>query len=299
MGAESGVVTIDPNNLQNLVQRKVFDDPSEGMIQGRFIRQFVEILSRTDLDEDQKSAVLELLIVVGLKFVSVWMHDHRYGQIEQKLVDDAVSNPVDLRKNQPMRISTAQELYIEFDGFLVQCKSVLDHMVNVLHYTFNLNFSSLSTFGNKGNTIINLLKRNVGGDRGKKEMAKILIEHIETNQGWLGGLIDARDRMNHFMHGGISPQHFAVSFVIDKEGKEELHHPMMNTEQSVKQVMTMMFQNVMNFVEYFLGRALQVRMVNHGLQFNRQDDPKVPHWDVFYSNNLEELIASGKVKLKE
>jgi len=30
--------TIDPNNLQNLGQRRVFDDPSGGMIQGRFIR---------------------------------------------------------------------------------------------------------------------------------------------------------------------------------------------------------------------------------------------------------------------
>jgi hypothetical protein len=31
------MVTIDPNNLQNLVQRRVFDDPSGGIAQGRFI----------------------------------------------------------------------------------------------------------------------------------------------------------------------------------------------------------------------------------------------------------------------
>jgi hypothetical protein len=41
-------------------------------------------------------------------------------------------------------------------------------------------------------------------------MAKVLVEHIEKNQPWLGGLIEARDRMNHFLHGGLSPQHFVV-----------------------------------------------------------------------------------------
>jgi len=31
------MVTTDPNNPQNLVQQRVFDDPNGGMIQGRFI----------------------------------------------------------------------------------------------------------------------------------------------------------------------------------------------------------------------------------------------------------------------
>jgi hypothetical protein len=57
------MVTIDPNNLQNLVQRRVFDHPSGGMIQGRFIRQFAQILERTDISEEHQLAVLELLIV--------------------------------------------------------------------------------------------------------------------------------------------------------------------------------------------------------------------------------------------
>jgi hypothetical protein len=171
-------------------------------------------------------------------------------------------------------------------------------MINVLHYTLNLDFSALTTFGDKGNKIINLLKRNVGGDQGKKGMAKILVEHIEASQPWLGGLIDTRDRMNHFLHGGLSPQHFIVSFVIEADGKESLHRPMVSADQPVKDIMTIWFMNLMNFVEYFLGRSLQARMVNYGLQFNRQDDPKVPHWDVFYSENLEELIAREVVTPK-
>lgn len=213
--------------------------------------------------------------------------------------EEAKAKPVDLRQNEPMRIATAQELYLELDGFLVQAKSVLDHVINVLHYTFNLSFSALTTFGDKGNKVINLLKKNVGGDGGKKGMAKILVEHIEKNQPWLGELIDARDRMNYFLHGGLSPQHFVVSFVIDKEGKETLHRPMMSETQSVKEVMTIWFINLMNFVEYFLGRSLHVRMLNHGPQFNREDDPNVAHWDVFYSESLEELIAKGVVTPKE
>jgi hypothetical protein len=34
----------------------------------------------------------------------------------------------------------------------------------------------------KTHKLINLLKKNVGGDGGKKGMAKILVEHIEKNQ---------------------------------------------------------------------------------------------------------------------
>jgi hypothetical protein len=87
--------------------------------------------------------------------------------------------------------------------------------------------------------------------------------------------------------------------VIEKDGKEALHRPMVSETQSVKDVMTIWLINLMNFVEYFLGRSLQVRMVNYGLQFSRQEDPNVPHWDVFYSENLDELIAKGVVKLRQ
>jgi hypothetical protein len=82
------------------------------------------------------------------------------------------------------------------------------------------------------------------------------------------------------------------------DGTEGLRRPMVSATQSVKEVMTIWLINLMNFVEYFVGRSLQVRMVNYGLQFNRQEDPNVPHWDVFYSysENLEELIATGVLK---
>jgi hypothetical protein len=40
-------------------------------------------------------------------------------------------------------------------------------------------------------------------------------------------------------------------------------------------------------------------MLNYGLQFNREDDPNVAHWDVFYSEGLDELIAKGVVTPKE
>lgn len=110
--------------------------------------------------------------------------------------------------------------------------------------------------------------------------------------------IEARDRMNDFLHGGLSPQHFEVSLVIGRDGTESLHRPMVSATQSVKEVMTIWLINLMNFVEYFVGRSLQVRMMNYGLQFNRQEDPNVPHWDVFYSENLEELIATGVLKPK-
>ena len=86
-----------------------------------------------------------LVHVISLKFVSVWTHDQRFATKEQEMIAATEANPIDRRKNVPMRIASGQELYIEWDGFLVQSKSVLDHMVNILHYGLGIKFSNLTS----------------------------------------------------------------------------------------------------------------------------------------------------------
>jgi len=47
-------------------------------------------------------------------------------------------------------------------------------------------------------------------------------------------MIDARDRMNHFIHGGINPQSFGVAVIIEKDGVKRQHVPRFNETQTAK-----------------------------------------------------------------
>ncbi|GAC1668454.1 MAG: hypothetical protein NVS9B4_24380 [Candidatus Acidiferrum sp.] len=103
--------------------------------------QFFQMAQKTYMSEKERGDVFDLLHVITLKFVSVWTHDQRFDKREKEMIATSEGDPIDRRQNKPMGIASGQELYIEWDGFLVQCKSVLDHMVKILHYTIGLKFS--------------------------------------------------------------------------------------------------------------------------------------------------------------
>jgi hypothetical protein len=65
-------MNIDPNSLLNLVQRSVFDDPTGVMIQQRVMAQFTDFIQKTDLSKNSKQSLMELLVVIAMKFVSIW-----------------------------------------------------------------------------------------------------------------------------------------------------------------------------------------------------------------------------------
>jgi hypothetical protein len=284
---------IDATNLQNLVQRQMFVDPTEGIFNKRIMLQFFQMAQQSNMSEKERADVFDLLHVIALKFVSIWTHDKRYDKREKELIAACEANPSDRRENKPMRFESAQDLYIELDGFLVQCKSVLDHLCNILHYSMNISFSSLSTFGKNGNTIVNILKRNVP-KHGKKAAGE-LIRFINDNQDWIKLMIDARDRMNHFQHGGIPVMSFGVACIIEQDGTKKVHRPQMNPAQTVKEVMDMLLDNVLHFVEYFLGIALCVRMPGHGVKWTNSDDPTKPRWSVIPEIIIDQMVRTGQI----
>jgi hypothetical protein len=287
---------IDPKNLQNLVQRQMFVDPTDGIFNKRIMLQFFQMVQQSNMTEKERGDVFDLLHVIALKFVSIWTHDQRYDKREKELIATCEANPSDRRENKPMRFESAQDLYIELDGFLVQCKSVLDHLCNILHYTMGINFSSLSTFGDNGNKIIKILKSNVPGDA--KKGAKELIRFIGDNQEWLTLMIDARDRMNHFSHGGIPVMSFGVACIIEQDGVKKIHRPQMNLTQTVKEVMDMLLDNVLHFVEYFLGIAICVRMPGYGVKWNASDDLTKPRWTVLPEMIIDQMVRTGQIDPK-
>lgn len=284
---------IDAANLQNLVQRQMFADPTEGIFNKRIMLQFFQMAQQSNMTEKERADVFDLLHVIALKFVSIWTHNQRYDKRERELIAACEANPSDRRENKPMRFESAQDLYIELDGFLVQCKSVLDHVCNILHYTMGISFSSLSTFGDNGNKIIKILKCNAPGPA--KKAAKELIRFIDDNQEWSKLMIDARDRMNHFSHGGIPVMSFGVACIIETDGVKKVHRPQMNPAQTVKEVMDMLLDNVLHFVEYFLGIALCVRMPGHGVKWNNSDDPTKPRWSVIPEVIIDQMLRTGQI----
>jgi hypothetical protein len=287
---------IDANNLHNLVQRQMYEDPSGGNYNMRVMLQFFQMSSNTNMTEDERAAVFDLLHVIALKFASIWTINNRYEIREKELVAATEAKPIDRRKNEPVRIGSGQDLYIEWDMFLVQCKSVLDHMVVILHYTHGLNFSSLTTFGNVGQGIINVLKANVGAKPpAKKVAARLLIETIEKNQDWLRGMINARDRMNHFTSGGISPMNFGVASIIEKDGMQTLHVPRIAKDMTVKEYMTSTMDSILIFIERFMGQAMFARLPNHALQWKHSEDPKAFRWQMIPSAIMRHLMDSGQL----
>lgn len=266
------------------------------MILERFVRQFVVMLQHSDIEKDDQKAIEELLVVIALKCLSIWRHDQRYEVHERELIAEANKNPIDRREAGPIVIATAQELWIEFDGFLVQVKSVLDHMVHILHYTMGLKFSALSSFGDNGNKIIGLLRNNVSAKvPGRRGAARLLIEHIEINQWWLAVVIESRDRMNHYMHGGMSPLNFLVALTVQADGTEKLYRPTFSPGTSVKEEMDVIFKSLLDFVEYFIGIALAPRMPEYAVKFIRTDDKTRPQWQMTARKVVEEMLARGEI----
>jgi hypothetical protein len=268
---------IDPNNLSKLVQRQMFVDPSNGIINKRIMFGISQLfMNGSDFTEKESVEMFNLLLVTSLKLTAVWKHKEAYAKREDELIGAARAKPIDETQNVPVRFSTAQDLYLELDGLLVQFKSCLDHMIHVLHYSFHLNFASLTTFGDKGDKIIALLRNNVRGDKFKKVAAQIA-KIIEGDKEWLGRVIDLRDKMNHYVDGGIGLDNFTV-FVRKIEGVDTLYTPRFTADQTIRDLMVQLFTNLIDFVEHFLGLALLPRLPKIAIQFKFENDPTVPRW---------------------
>jgi hypothetical protein len=59
---------IDPKNLQNLVQRQMYEDPSGGVFNMRVMLQFFQMSENTNMTEGERASLFDLLHVIALKF---------------------------------------------------------------------------------------------------------------------------------------------------------------------------------------------------------------------------------------
>ena len=213
--------------------RKIFDDPSGGIINLRYLKRMMESFSCLNIDEKEQKELLSLFLLIGVKLSSVWNHKNNYIKIEKDLISKAKAKPLLVGKKDN-QIDYSKELFNEFDEFLVQVKSCLDHLVKVLAIIFGKSKWTLRSFSGKGDDVIKSLKNNTPAQY--KMIVPGLIKTIEEHQIWLTDIISARDRINHFIDGGINFESFIV--VCQKTEKaEQLIIPKWSESQSISELL--------------------------------------------------------------
>src|SRR4030088_3061594 len=100
------------------------------MLQARIVLPFVHLLDATTLEQKQKEIFLESLLMLARKLLSVWMHLERFQKRQKELEPNCPILDTDSASSS-FELAYDQELFIEFDEFLVQYKSSLDHLAKV------------------------------------------------------------------------------------------------------------------------------------------------------------------------
>lgn len=270
---------------------KLFDDPTpNGFINKRLIQYLFSLTKYTDLTDDEKDKLFELLLLIGKKLVLIWSHYQNYIRIEEDEINKATTNPI--RKSQgAIPINPSQGLFFEFDEFLVQIKSCLDYLVNVPIVIVGRNSWPLRTFGNKGEDVIKALANNI--PQKYSSYARLLSDSIKKAQPWLELTIEARDKINHFLEGGINFEYFTITFTKDDKD-EHLQVPMWSNDQTIKQFFDISWANIFQFCENFIGMLIAFRIQDdysfyHGTStINSIESP----WKVTTHQEMERIVGN-------
>lgn len=269
---------------------KIITDPTpNGIINQRLIRHSIMLTEYTTLNDTQKKDLFDLLVLVGKKLVSVYSHYQNYAIQEDKLIEAAKNNPIE-NDQKVVTVEPSQELFLEFDEFLVQLKSCLDYLVKIPAVVIGHKKWGLRTFGAKGKDVIKALKNNVPKDH--KAMAKFAILFINQSSPWLEKTIEARDKINHFIDGGINFEYFTVIALHDGE-KEILKLPMWNNEQSIRNFMEVVWRNLFRLCEDFVGSLIGFKIRSGYAFFHGTGDIDTPQspWHVTIKDKMEDMIS--------
>lgn len=183
-----------------MIVLNLFNDATPtGIINQRLVTHVVRLYAYTDLTEEEKKDLSDLLYFVGMKLVAVWRHLNNYKSIEDRLIKQA-QRSTSIEKQAIKHIRYEQDLFLELDEFLVQLKSSLDYLVRIPRAIVGRNVWSLSMFHKKGAAVVNALKGSLPDKY--KEKAKIIEDNVVQHLPWLADTINARDMINHYLHGG-------------------------------------------------------------------------------------------------
>ena len=109
------------------------------------------------------------------------------------------------------------------------------------------------TFGEKGKRVRKLLK-NLPRQY-HATAAGINTVLLEKHKDWLKLVIEARDKQNHFIDGGIPFEHFGVFWDRSKP-IAVIHTPGWSNDQAVTEFMDVVWNNLFRFCEDFVAEFL-------------------------------------------
>lgn len=274
------------------VTARLFRDPTgSGIINGRILRNPLALATYTDLTDEEQARLVRLLTFVARKLASIWSHKERYGALQKELVEQAErAANVD---QTTLDLGYSQELFLEFEEFLFQVKSALDHVVKVPSVMFGSNVWTLSTWGDKGEKVERAISRNLP-KRFRHHADGIRDIVLKPHRAWVRDLVEARDKVAHYLKGGIAFEHFAVH--LDPDGT--LRVPMWSSDQSVFEFLDAAWSNVFRLIEDFIHVFLYLR-VAPGFVFLCNPSPvssSVPAWSVHPEATLDRERRAGRVK---
>jgi len=275
---------MEPDLATGTNATKLFEDKTpNAIILNRILLNSLNVAAHDDLAQTDGSDLIDLIVLLSRKLLSVWTHLQAYQAQERVLVQQAAGWPTTKREH-------SQELYEEFDVFSVQIKSTLDHLVQVMRPILGRNKWTIYSFGDKGERVLASLQRNTS----KHHAGHVrMMEHQlfnETNKRWLTGIIDARDQVNHGMAGGMKIERFAVY----RDAGGIVHLPRWNDEQTMGEAMVIVWENLFRYVEDFIVLAINFRLKpEYGLV--RKEMPltsPVPSWTLTTRQAVDEFVRA-------
>ena len=183
---------------------KLFEDKTpNAIILNRILLNSLNVAAHDDLVDADGRDLIDLIVLLSRKLLSVWTHLQAYQEHETALAEQAASWPTTKREH-------SQELYEEFDVFSVQIKSTLDHLVQIMRPILGRNKWTMYSFRGERGAVLASLQRNTSKHHAGH--VRMMEHHLfgEKNRGWLAMIIEARDQVNHGMAGGMKIERFAV-----------------------------------------------------------------------------------------
>lgn len=275
------------------IVQKIFDDPSTNkIVNNRFFNGIFKLFNCTDIDDKEKEKLFHLLCLISKKLIGVWRQMDQYKKSERDLIEKAEKS-TESKNGVFLEMEFSDDLFLAFDVFLVQIKSCLDYLVKTPAIIIGRNKWSLASFGNKGKKVAkaldNLPKQYKKQAQGYKTVLFV------NQQDWLTETIHARDKINHYLEGGINFQNFTV---YKDPNSENVHVPMWSDDQKISEFMDIIWSNLFRYCEDFIALFLNLRTPDH-LAIVR-DYEKFPSkncpWKPVVREQFEKLIKEKGLK---
>lgn len=266
-----------------------FHDPTpELQILNRSLLPFIKYLDKMELDERGRGQLVTSLTVVARKLASVWRNLDDYRKAEDGLTAK-VREPDLIGGEGKTKAELRFDLYDACDGFLVQTKSALDHLVKVPVPIFGERVWTLRRFGDKGESVLRALKRNVPS--ADAERLKDLPDLFSGFEPWLDEVITLRDRVNHGLDGGLEFEWMDVR-LEETDNSNRLVVPMWSDTVTLREALEVFWGRLLAFVEQFTGAIVFLRLKSEyaaaGVLSEKHD--AMPRWIVLPKAEVDEMI---------